>query len=86
MFWLLLFLRSSGQRTNPYREVDHHDPALLINFAGKYPILQGKQRQVIEAIHMAMRAKNANYEITRREYKVDENTGQPVKRVAPLAG
>lgn len=56
----------------------------LIDFAGKYPLRQGKQRQVIEAIQMAVRTKKANYKITRREYKVDENTGQSVKRATPL--
>lgn len=56
----------------------------LIDFAGEYPLRQGEQRQIIDAIQVAVRAKKANYEITRRDYKVDENTGQPVKRVTPL--
>jgi hypothetical protein len=56
----------------------------LIDFAGEYPLRQGEQRQIIDAIQVAVRAKKANYEITRREYKVDEKTGQPVKRITPL--
>jgi hypothetical protein len=56
----------------------------LIDFAGQHPFRQGKQRQVVEAIQTAVRSKIANYKITRRDYKVDENTGQPVKRTTPL--
>lgn len=53
-------------------------------FAGEHPFRQGKQRQVVEAIQMAVRNKNANYQFTRRDYKVDEYTGQLVKRATPL--
>jgi len=56
----------------------------LIDFAGKHPVKQGKQRQVVEAIQTAVRTKAWNYQISRQEYKVDENTGQPVKRVTPI--
>ncbi len=56
----------------------------LIDFVGRNSRRQGKHRQVIEAIQMAVRNKNANYQFTRRDYKVDENTGQPVKRTTPL--
>ena len=56
----------------------------LIDFAGRFPSRQGKQRQIVEAIQMAVRTKKANYQITRRDYKVDENTGQPVKRSTPI--
>ena len=59
----------------------------LIDFAGKHrkhPLRQGQQRQVIEAIQTAVRAKGLNYKRSRKEYKVDENTGQPVKRATPL--
>jgi hypothetical protein len=56
----------------------------LIDFAGEHPFRQGKQRQVVEAIQMAVRSKKANYQFSRRDYKVDENTGQLVKRTTPL--
>lgn len=56
----------------------------LIDFAGRYPFRQGKHRQVVEAIQMAVRSKKAKYIPTRRGYKVDENTGQLVKRTTPL--
>ena len=56
----------------------------LIDFAGKYPYKQGNQRQVVEAVQTAVRSKRVNYIISRREYRVDENTGQPVKRTTPL--
>jgi hypothetical protein len=54
----------------------------LIDFAGDHPLKQGRQRQIIDAIQMAVRTKKANYKITRRDYKVDENTGQLVKRTS----
>ena len=56
----------------------------LIDFAGEHPVRQGKKRQVVEAIQTAVRTKAFNYKISRREYKVDENTGQTVKRATPL--
>ena len=42
--------------------------------------VQGKERQVIEAIRIALRTRTVSYEISRRDYHVDENTGQLVKR------
>ena len=54
----------------------------LIEFAWQNPLRQGTQRQVIEAIQVALTTKKASYEFTRRENKVDENTGQLVKRSA----
>ena len=56
----------------------------LIDFAGEHPVKQGKQRQVVEAIQTAVRTKAWNYQTSRREYKVDENTGQPLKRISPI--
>jgi hypothetical protein len=56
----------------------------LIDFAGEQSVRQGKQRQIVEAIQTAVKTKAFNYQISRREYKVDENTGQPLKRLSPL--
>ncbi len=52
----------------------------LIEFAWQNPLRQGEQRQVIEAIQAALTSKKASYEFTRRENRVDENTGKIVKR------
>jgi hypothetical protein len=52
----------------------------LIEFAGEYPLRQGKERQVIKAIQIALTTRTSSYEGTRREYRVDENTGQLIKR------
>lgn len=52
----------------------------LIKFTWEHPLKQGKERQVIQAIRTALTTKTVSYEVTRRDYKVDESTGQLVKR------
>ncbi len=52
----------------------------LIEFTWDHLERQGKERQVIEAIRVALTTRTASYEVTRREYRVDENTGQLIKR------
>ena len=53
---------------------------MLIEYTWDHPERRGKERQVIEAIRVALTTKTANYEVTRRDYRVDENTGQLIKR------
>lgn len=53
----------------------------LIQYALQHPRRQNKYRPIIEAIHMALRTKGANYQSTRNNYRVDENSGQLVKRI-----
>ncbi len=52
----------------------------LMEFAWDHPLRQGKERQIIEAIRIALRTRTVSYEISRRDYRVDESTGQLVKR------
>ncbi len=52
----------------------------LIEYTWDHPVRDGKERQVIEAIRAALTTKTASYEVTRREYRVDQNTGQLVNR------
>ena len=52
----------------------------LIEFAWENPLRQGKERQVIKAIQIAVTTRTSSYEGTRRGYRVDESTGQLIKR------
>lgn len=52
----------------------------LIEYTWRHPLRQDKERQVIEAIRAALTTKTASYQVTRRDFRVDENTGQPVER------
>ncbi len=56
----------------------------LIEYTWDHPDRQDNERQVIEAIRVALTTRTASYEITRREYRVDESTGQLVKRPPKL--
>ncbi|HEU5382402.1 MAG TPA: hypothetical protein VFV38_43870 [Ktedonobacteraceae bacterium] len=56
----------------------------LIDFAGNHPTKEGKQRPIVEAVQAAIMVKKAKYKVTRCNYKVDENTGQLVKRDKPI--
>lgn len=52
----------------------------LMEFAWKNPTLRGEQRQIQKVIQVALTTKTASYEFTRRENRVDENTGELIKR------
>lgn len=51
----------------------------LIEYTWNHPLRDGKERQVIEAIRVALTTRTVSYEVTRKEYRVDPNTGQLVK-------
>ncbi len=52
----------------------------LIEYAWEHPLREGNERQVIQAIRVALTTRTASYQVTRHDYRVDENTGQLVKR------
>jgi len=59
----------------------------LMAFAWDMPSVDGttKPRPIIEAVTSALRALQADYHLTRKEYRIDPVTGQMVKRDLPLA-
>lgn len=57
----------------------------LMEFAWEHQHTAGKLRPIIEAIHMAIRTRSANYFITRQFYQVDPETGNAIRRPSPKA-